>query len=155
MRRNWSPIAKEVQEEVLKLVLEDRKEEALTYVKDIVKELKKGEIDLSKLIIKTQITKDLRSYSSIGPHVAVALRLLEKGVEVSPGMLVEYIIAKGSGLIREKAKLLEEIKPGDYDADYYLYNQIIPAVSSIFSVLGIKEEDLYRDSSQTGLGKFF
>jgi DNA polymerase elongation subunit (family B) len=155
VRRNWSPIAKEVQEEVLHLVLEDRKEEALVYVKDIVKELKKGEIDLNKLIIKTQITKDLASYSSIGPHVAVALRLLEQGVKVSPGMVVEYVIAKGSGLIREKAKLLEEVKPGEYDADYYLYNQIIPAVSSIFAVLGINEEDLYRDSSQTGLGKFF
>ncbi|MBT4805372.1 hypothetical protein HON71_04325 [Candidatus Woesearchaeota archaeon] len=155
VRRNWSPLAKEVQEEVLQLVLEGHTEEALAHVKEIVKKLKDGEIELNKLIIKTQITKDLRSYSSIGPHVAVALRLLEKGVEVSPGMVVEYVISKGSGLIREKAKLLEEIKPGEYDSDYYLFNQIIPAVNSIFLVLGIKEEDIYRDSSQVGLGKFF
>ncbi|MBT6774565.1 hypothetical protein HOA91_04290 [Candidatus Woesearchaeota archaeon] len=155
IRRNWSPLAKGVQEEVLRLVLEGHIEEALAHVKEIIKKLKKGEIALEKLIIKTQITKDLRSYSSIGPHVAVALRLLEQGINVVPGMVVEYVIGKGSGLIREKAKLLEEIKPGEYDADYYLFNQIIPAVNSIFLVLGIKEEDIYRDSSQIGLGKFF
>ena len=154
VRRNWSPISKEIQEHVLKLVLEDKTNAALDHVKGMIKKLKDGQIPLEKLIIKTQITKDLSSYSSIGPHVAVAMRMLEKGIPVVPGMVIEYIIAKGQGLIREKAKSVEEIKDGEYDIDYYLNNQILPAVSSIFAVLGYK--DLFtKDNVQSGLGKFF
>ena len=155
VRRNWSLLAKELQEKVLELVLNDKKDEALEYVKEVVKKLRNGEIKKEKLIIKTQITKELQSYSSIGPHVAVALRLLEQGVKVSPGTIVEYIIAKGSGLVRERARLLEEVSEGDYDPDYYLNNQLIPAVNSIFLVLGISEEEFSSDSSQKGLGSFF
>ncbi|MBT3814759.1 hypothetical protein HOE37_02480 [Candidatus Woesearchaeota archaeon] len=155
VRRNWSLLAKELQEKVLELVLNDKKDEALEYVKEVVEKLRNGEIKKKKLIIKTQITKELQNYISIGPHVAVALRLLEQGVKVSPGMVVEYIIAKGTGLVRERARLLEEVSEGDYDADYYLNNQLIPAVNSIFLVLGISEEEFSSDSSQQGLGGFF
>jgi len=155
VRRNWSLLAKELQEKVLRLVLEDKVDEAVNYAKEVVQDLKDGKIELDKLFIKTQITKELSSYASIGPHVAVATKLLEKGINVTPGMVVEYIIAKGSGLVRDRAKLPEEVKPGDYDHDYYLNNQIIPALSSIFLVLGYNEDELFSDSSQSGLGDFF
>jgi len=155
VRRNCSPIAKELQEKVLTLVLQGKEEDALIYAKEVVQALKKGEISLNKLIIKTQIAKELSSYSSIGPHVAVAMKLLEKGIKIVPGMVVEYIIAKGSGLIRERAKLVDEVKPGNYDPDYYLNNQIIPALGGIFTVLGYKEDELFSESSQSGLGEFF
>jgi DNA polymerase, archaea type len=154
VRRNWSKIAKELQKEVLQLVLEDKTEEAIEYLRETVKDLKSGKIDPEKLIIKTQITKDLSSYSSIGPHVAVALRMLEQNIPVSAGTVVEYIIAKGSGLVRERAKLPSEIKDNNYDSDYYLNHQILPAVAEIFAVLGYSEEELVGESKQTGLGNF-
>ena len=155
VRRNWSAIAKEVQEAVLKLVLEDKTQEALNYVKLMIKELKEGQIPLNKLIIKTQLTRELDNYSSQGPHVAVALRMKENGERIYPGLLIEYIITKGTGLIRSRAKIPKEVKEGEYDADYYLNNQLIPAVASIFAVLGYAEDDLFKESSQKGLGQFF
>lgn len=155
VRRNWSKIAKEVQEKVLALILADKPEEALRYVRDTTKELKDGKIPPAKLIIKTQITRELDSYASVGPHVAIAQRLKEKGEDVPPGTIVEYIIAKGMGIVRERAKLPEEVKAGEYDAEYYLNHQILPAVSSIFLVLGYKEDELAGESTQMGLGKFF
>ncbi|PIZ51695.1 hypothetical protein COY27_02740 [Candidatus Woesearchaeota archaeon CG_4_10_14_0_2_um_filter_33_13] len=155
VRRNWSTLAKEIQELVLRLVLENKVEEAIALFKETAKKLKEGKIDLKKLIIKTQITRELSAYSSIGPHVAVAQRMIELGYPVVPGTLVEYIIAKGSGLIRERAKLPSEVKDGEYDAEYYLKNQLLPAVSSIFAVLGYKEEDLIGEGKQQGLGQFF
>ncbi len=155
VRRNWSQIAKEVQENVLRLVLEDKVKEAIDYVKSISQDLKAGKIPNSKLILRTQITKELSNYAAVGPHVAVAKRLAEKGEPVLPGTLVEYIIAKGFGIVRERAKLVEEVNEGDYDAEYYLYNQIIPAVSSIFTVLGYNEDEIFSESSQKGLGDFF
>ena len=154
VRRNWSAMAKDVQENVLRLVLQDKVTEAVEYVQGVIQDLNKGKIKLNKLIIKTQITKDLSSYSNVGPHVAVALRMKNQGIDIVPGTLVEYIIAKGSGLIRERAKLPGELKQGEYDQDYYLKNQLIPAVSSIFAVLKIKEEDLFKKGGQTSLGNF-
>jgi len=154
VRRNWSIMAKDLQENVLRLVLQDKVTEAVEYVQSVIEDLNKGKIKPNKLIMKTQITKDLSSYSNVGPHVAVALRMKDQGIEVVPGTVVEYIIAKGSGLIRERARLPGEIKPGQYDNDYYLKHQLIPAVSSIFAVLKIKEEDLFKAGGQTSLGSF-
>lgn len=153
VRRNTSAIAREVQERVLKLVLQDKIDDALNYVRETIKELKKGDTPLAKLIIRTQITKELTQYSSIAPHVAIAWKLIEKGQRINPGSVIEYIIAKGSGLVRDRAKTPQDAK--DYDAEYYLNNQILPAVVGIFQVLGYKEEELAGEKSQTGLGKFF
>lgn len=153
VRRNWSVLAKDVQERVLTLVLDGRKEEALDYVKNVIKELKEGKLPLEKLILKTQITRELSSYSSVGPHVYVAKELEKKGEKIFPGMVIEYVIADGTGLVRERAMLPEEVRK--YDAGYYLYSQLLPAVIGIFDVVGITEDDILGRGKQTGLGKFF
>jgi len=155
VRRNWSKLAKEVQENVLRYVLRERTEEALHYVKTIIKDLNVGKIPLDQLIIKTQITRELSQYTSIGPHIHVARKLAERGEQIPPGTIIEYIIVKGSGLIRDRAKIISEVKEGEYDAEYYINNQLIPAVNSIFAVLGYSEEDIFKKSSQKGLGSFF
>ena len=64
----------------------------------------------------------------------------EKGMKIGPGSMIHYIIIAGEKRIRDKAMLPEEVKEGDYDPDYYINNQIIPAVESIFNVLGYKDE---------------
>ena len=155
VRRNWSVLAKEVQEHVLRLVLEEKNDEALKYAQAVAEELKAGKISKDKVIIKTKITRNLDDYASVGPHVAVARQMEEKGQKIPPGTLVEYVIVKGSGIIRERAKIAEEAKEGEYDPQYYLDHQLLPAVSSIFAVLGYKEDELFSDSKQKGLGEFF
>ena len=154
VRRNSSLLAKEAQENVLRLVLQDNKEAALVYIRQAITSLKEGKVPLPQLIIKTQITRELHRYTSIGPHVLVAQKLAERGETVNPGTTVEYIIAKGSGLVRERAKLAAELREGDYDAEYYLHHQLLPAVSSIFAVLGYSEEGILRKGKQVGLGEF-
>ena len=155
VRRNWSTLAKDVQQEVLQLILNDKINEALAYLRSVIKKLRSGDILLDKLILKTQITKELSKYTAIGPHVKIAREREKKGEKIIPGVVVQYVVVKGTGLIRDRVKIPEEIKENEYDADYYLNNQLIPAVSSIFAVLGYSEEDLFKESSQTGLGKFF
>jgi len=156
VRRNWSLVAKETQDRVLRIILKENDEEkALAYVRKVVDKLRKGEVGLDKLVIKTQLTKPIEAYESIGPHVAVAKRMLEKGYEVVPGMIVQFVVGKGKGLVRERAKMVEEIEEGDYDVSYYVKNQLIPAVNSIFSVLGYEEEDIFKEKEQKGLGEFF
>ncbi len=154
VRRNWSPVAKEVQEKVLSLVLSDKAGEAVNYAKAMVRELKQGLVPSEKLMIKTQITRELDRYETVGPHVAIARKLREQGEEIVPGTVVEYIISRGAGLVRERARLPSEVREGDYDSDYYIKNQLIPAVSGIFAVLGYREDEIFSESSQTALGKF-
>lgn len=154
VRRNSSVLAKEVQEHVLRYVLEDNVEKAFWYVRTIIKDLRKGMISTQKLVIKTQITRELANYASIGPHVIVARKLQAKGEQILPGTIVKYVITKGSGLIRERAELPEQVKDGQYDVDYYIDHQIIPAVGQIFTVLGYSEEGIFQESSQKGLGQF-
>lgn len=155
VRRNWSPLAKEVQREIITLILNGKKDEALKYAKEIVAGLKAGKIKLEKLILKTQITRELSYYTSIGPHVKVAHEMVKKGEPVGAGAVIRYVIVKGSGLVRERAKMPEEVSEGGYDPDYYIKHQLIPAVSSIFAVIGYSEEEIFAESRQVGLGKFF
>lgn len=149
VRRNWSWLAKEVQEKVLQLVLENKVDAALKYVKKTIAELKAGNTELQKLIIRTQITRELHQYTSFGPHVLVAKKLEEKGERIAPGRVVEYVIAAGTGLVRDRATFPGEVK--SYDSDYYVNHQLLPAVSSIFNVLGYSEEELLGKGKQAGL----
>ncbi len=155
VRRNWSQFAKEVQKHILKLILTDKIDEAFQEIRKTAKDLLAGKIPLEKLIIKTQITRDLSSYTSIGPHILIAQQLAAKGEKITPGTLISYILVKGTGLVRDRAKLPSDVKPGEYDADYYLNHQLIPAVAPLFAVLGYSEDDIFHESSQQGLGQFF
>ena len=155
VRRNWSFIAKDVQKDVLSIILREHDTgKAIAYVRKIVDDLRNSRIPVQKVAIHTQLSKDIDEYDSVGPHVAAAQRMKSKGLEVGPGSVIEFIVTKGAGRIRDKVKLIDEVKPEDYDADYYINNQIIPGVEKIFSVLGVKKEDILGSASQSKLGSF-
>ena len=156
VRRNWSLIAKEVQEEVLEIILkENDAKKAFEYVKSVVHQLRNKEIPIEKVIIHTQLQKGILDYTSKGPHVAVAQRLQNKGRQITIGMTIKYVVTQGNDIIRNRAKLPDEVKGNEYDADYYISNQVIPAVERIFNVLGYTKEDLLETKEQTKLAGFF
>lgn len=156
VRRNWSDIARDVQGEVLKMVLKENKpEKAFNFVRRIIEDLRKHKIPLNKVMIHTKLQKDIGSYDAIGPHVAVAERMKQQGADVSAGMIIKYVITKGKEKIRDRAKLPDEVKQEDYDPDYYIDNQVVPAVEKIFEVLGYSKEELSRKEGQKKLEKFF
>ncbi len=142
VRRDWCNLAREVQNKVLAMILESGKHEsALKYVKDVIKKLKERRIDKKELTIRTQLKKPLSEYMSEGPHVAIAKRMLKAGIPVNVGMLIEYYVAQGKeARIRDKARLPEE--KGEYDVDYYIKHQILPAVGNIFEIFGYTEKDI-------------
>ncbi len=156
VRRNWSLIAKDVQENVLEIILmESDTGKALEYVKRIVSDLRNKKIATENLIIHTQLQKNILDYAAKGPHVAVAQRLKNKGKDIAPGMIIKYVVTQGSDIIRNRSKLPEEVKEGEYDADYYINHQVIPSVERIFNVIGYKKEDLLETKEQTKLEGFF
>jgi DNA polymerase elongation subunit (family B) len=158
IRRNLSIVAKEAQKEVLRITLKKGDpEKALKYVKDVIENLKNNKITVEKVIISTQLQKNINDYDSFGPHVAAAQRMVEKDIPVGPGSIIKYVITKGKDKerIRDRAKLPGEVGQNDYDPEYYINNQVIPSVESIFRVLGFEKDDLVKSINQSNLNKFF
>ena len=144
-----------MQENVIRIIIQENDgDKALNYVKDTIAELKSNKIPLDKVIISTQLQKELSGYDAIGPHVAVARRMKAQGYPVGQGSIIKFVIIKGNDIIRERARLLEEVSQNDYDSGYYINNQVIPAVERIFDVIGIRKERLL-DAEQSKLDKFF
>ena len=156
VRRDWSEIAKETQARVLEAILKHGDvEEAVRIVKEVTEKLSKYEVPPEKLVIHEQITRDLRDYKATGPHVAVAKRLAARGVKIRPGTVISYIVLKGSGRIGDRAIPADEFDPTKhrYDAEYYIENQVLPAVERILKAFGYRKEDLrYQKTKQVGLG---
>ena len=143
VRGDWSKIAKEAQEKVLEFVLNNKEKEAVKFVNEVIRKIKKGGIDKEKLVISRQLTKDLESYTQIAPHVKVARDLKKRGIQISRGLIIQYIITREGKSISEKARWFEEAK--NYDSGYYINNQVIPAALRILSILGYSENDFLNE----------
>ncbi len=156
VRRDWCEIAKETQKKVIELVLkEGNPEEAIKYIRKIIVDLRKGKVAKRELAIITMLKRKTADYDSVGPHVAAAKKAIEKGKELSVGSLLSFIITKNGKTISDKAELEEFVEEGNYDAEYYIENQVIPAVIKIVRELGYTKEDLIQGGKQSGLGQWF
>ena len=138
VRRDWCGLTRDLQDKVLRKILKDGNEKgALNLVKDIVERLRKRDIELEDLMIRTKLKRDVDDYVSEGPHVAAARKMIEAGVQVSAGTFVEYFVGEGSGKrVGDRVYLAGERAP--YDIEYYLKKQILPAVEGIFDVFGVE-----------------
>ena len=159
VRRDWAPIVKKTQKEILMAILkEGDSDKAIKAVKKVLKRIKKGEVDNKELIIHTQITKPLDQYKQVGPHVVAARKIEEHGIKVTRGTIIQYIIVKGKGSISQRAVPYEYSEGYAYDKDYYINNQLIPAVERIMYAFGYTRsdlEDLARGEVQQSLDAFF
>lgn len=149
VRRDWSKVARTTQRRVLETILkEGSAEKAIGIVKDVIKELKEGKTPISELAISTQLRKSIDSYDAKSPELAAAKKAVEQGLksreEVEHGV-ISYVITKHGSSISDKAELEEFAK--DYDPDYYINNQVIPATMRILSELNYNEDEI------KGLGK--
>jgi len=156
VRRDWCDLAKDIQHEVLRIILQDKDpDKATKLVRDTIKRIKDGKATLEELTIYTQLVKPLSEYEQIGPHVKVARKMRDRGRPIGEGMIVEYIITKRAGSISDKAEPLEDVKEGDYDPDYYINNQVLPAAMRVLSALEITEQQVLSGKIQAKLGEWF
>lgn len=156
VRRDWSPIAKDTQESVLRAILKDRSpQKAVDLVRKNIERIRNGDVELDELVIYSQITKPLNQYEQVGPHVAAARKAQERGRTIKPGMSISIIITQGEGSISSRAEPYEDAK--NYDPEYYINNQVLPAALRVLSGLGLREEDLTGEArdSQASLDGFF
>ena len=159
VRRDWAPIVKNTQEAILMAILkEGDSDKAIKEVKRVFKRLKKGDVDRKELVIHTQITKPLDQYKQVGPHVVAARKIEEHGIKVSRGTIIQYIIVKGKGSISQRAVPYEYSEGYEYDKDYYINHQMIPAMERIMYAFGYSKkelEDLAKGEVQQSLDAYF
>ncbi len=153
VRRDWSFISREAQRKVLEAVLhEGSKEKAVSVVKEVIAKLRSGQVELKDLVIYTQLRKGIDNYDSKSPELAAAQKAVKEGLKTKDqveGTTIGYIITKKGSSISEKAVLEDFAK--DYDADYYIKHQVLPATLKILKELGFSEEELAEGGSQKRL----
>ncbi|MBU0526870.1 DNA-directed DNA polymerase [Candidatus Micrarchaeota archaeon] len=154
VRRDWSKIAKETQRAVLEAILiEGSKEKAVKIVRKTIEDLQAGKVPLEMLSISTQINKDLGSYEVKSPELTAAQKLIKSGVQVGKGTMITYVVGKTGKTISEKAEPFELAK--DYDTEYYINHQVLPAVMKIMKELGYDEYSMKHGGKQQSLDSFF
>lgn len=157
VRRDWANVAKKTQHDVLQILLKEKDiKRAISVVSQTIKDLKKQNIPVENVTIYTQIKKKIEQYASKGPHVVAAIKAREMGYKISPGTLIRYVVTKGKGSISNRSVIFEEVvkQNMEYDSNYYINNQVIPAVKSIFSTLNVDIEDATQKDQQK-LDAFF
>ncbi|AKG91119.1 DNA polymerase {pol2} [Geoglobus ahangari] len=170
-RGDWCELAKEVQREVIEIILRDKDpEKALRFVREVIANIKSGKYDLEKFVIYKGLTKKPSKYESMQAHVKAALKAREFGFVYPVGTKVGYVILEGSGNIGDRAYPLELIEGFDgefveiktkhgtekrrLDRDYYINNQVIPSVLRILERFGYNELSI-KGNTQKTLDAFF
>ncbi len=152
VRRDWSEIAKQTQRRVLETVLRDGSvDKALKIINDVVEGLRAKRVPVSDLVIYTLLRKDVEDYKAVGPEVAAAKKGIARGLDIKEGYMIGYVITGKGGSISDKAELADYVEEGDYDPDYYINNQVLPAVEKILGELGYEGEVLKTGKRQQGL----
>jgi DNA polymerase I len=153
VRRDWSRIAQETQRRVLEVILkEGSAEKAAGIVKEVVRNLKEGKIPLDELVIRTQLRKGIYSYDQKSPEIAAARKAVESGArkrEELEHSVIGYVVTSSGNSISDKAQLYGIAK--DYDPDYYINHQILPATMRILKELNFDESELKNEGKQKKL----
>jgi DNA polymerase, archaea type len=143
IRGDWCNLARDVQNEVLNLVLQDGKpERAKSYVVNLTSDLKSAKVPKSSLVIWKTLTKRPDEYEVNAPHVEVARKMAKEGWPVTVGDKVGFIITTKPGKLYQKAEPHFKVSPDQVDYEYYVHNQIVPAAARVLEVFGIAEGDL-------------
>ena len=141
-RQDWCELAKKVQMKVLEHILNDKKDLAVKYVRQTAKKIKSRKVKISELTINVRLSKPLDKYRAVGPHVSVARKMKERGIEIKEGMNIPFVITFGTGSISQRAVPDKDATLKNYDPDYYIDNQIIPSALRVLSVFNVNEDDL-------------
>ena len=156
VRRDWCILVKETQKEILKLILKEQDpKKAVIFIKNVISDLQEKEVSINKLIIQTFLRKSVSSYKTINPVMSAVISAKENGKKIKTGQLIEYVITENGSTISQKAKLSEFVKEKEYDSNYYINNQLLPAILPILEEFNITKDELLTNTKQKGIGDFF
>lgn len=149
IRRDWCDYSTDAMDRVIDIILNESDigkgiSESTKFIQDEANKLRKGEIDINRLVLSKKLSKPLTAYDGKSVHAMVAKRMLSRGKKVEIGDRVSYLIMNnGKRLISEKAEDVDWVKKErmlhKIDNEYYINHQLLPPVSRVLGVLGVKE----------------
>lgn len=156
VRRDWCDLVSETLYRVLEIILKDQNpKEALAHVRGVLEKLQRNEIPIEKLVITKSVTKSLRSYKGIQPHIEVVKKMRKRDLSTAPGVgdRVGFVIVQGLQLVSNRAEDPKYVKKHGLkiDSKYYIENQLLPPMERLFEVLGISKLELVGAGKQLSL----
>ncbi len=141
VRGDWPEIAREVQENVLNIVLrEGDLDKAIKFVNETINRIREGKVSLEELVIWETLTKPPEKYKVKAPHVIAAKKLVEAGGRLEAGSKVGYVVIKGEGSISDRAVPYSLADISNIDTEYYISKQIVSAALRVLEYFGVKED---------------
>jgi DNA polymerase I len=147
VRRDWCDLVSKTLYKVIDIILKEQNpKKALKYVREILTKLSKNEIPIEDLVITKGITKSLKEYKGIQPHVELVKKLRKRAPGEAPGIgdRISFVIIQGAQILSERAEDPEYVKAHNLkiDSKYYIESQLLPPLERVFDALGIKKSEL-------------
>jgi DNA polymerase-2 len=138
VRRDWTELSKKFQLELLEMVFHHK--DPKSYIKQFVKDLKKGKYD-SLLVYRKALRKDTEEYTKTTPPHVKAARLLDK----ITSNIIDYVMTK------EGPEPIQKITH-ELDYEHYIDKQIKPLADAILYFYDTNFDDILLGSAQRSLG---
>jgi DNA polymerase I len=156
VRRDWCNLTGKVLLKALEIILKEKSpKKALSYVREVIMKLEKNEIPIEDLVITKGISKPLKEYKGVQPHIELVKKLRKRSPSEAPGLgdRVGYVIVKGPQLLSERAEDPEYVKQHGLklDSNYYIESQILPPIERVFEVIGVSKTELLGVGKQRAL----
>ena len=145
----------EAQKMVFEKILDGDVEGAISLAKEIVSKVRRGEVEIEKLVISRTV-RDFKRYKNPNSmaNVQAAKKLMKKGFKFIPGMKVSWIVVNARGSKQD----VEPYIPGKefpYRPDFQYYaRRIAETLARITEVFGIDQEELLTGKKQSSLSAF-
>jgi DNA polymerase delta subunit 1 len=156
VRRDWCNLVSETLQEVLNIILKEKdSKKALNIVKQKITDIRQGKMDINKLVITKSISKSLKTYKGVQPHVELLKKMRKRDPSSAPGIgdRIGYVIIKGTGQVSKRTEDPEYVIKHKIplDSDYYIENQLMPPLERVFEVLNISKAEILGSGKQSGL----
>lgn len=133
VRRDWTPLAKDVQRELYLRLFRDQPVES--YLSEIVSRVRDGELD-ADLVYRKNLRKDTAEYTATTPpHVAAARK------STQTGRLIQYVMTTAG------PEPLDNVQH-PLDREHYVDKQIRPVAEPVLSTLGLDFDQVVGNSRQ-------
>jgi len=134
VRRDWSPVSKHFQQELLRRVFHDQPVE--DFIKGFVADLRAGRFD-DQLTYKKAVRKDLDAYTKTTPPHVKAARKQGAG----SGRIIAYVMTQNG-----PEPVGDRTAPPDYA--HYIEHQIAPIADAVLRFLGTDFESVVQTKKQ-------
>lgn len=156
IRRDWCNLVSETLQDVLNIILKEQDiKKALNLVKVKINDIKTGKMDINKLVITKSISKSLKTYKGVQPHVELLKKMRKRDPASAPGIgdRIGFVIVKGTGMVSKRTEDPEYVIKHklSIDSRYYIESQLLPPLERVFEALNISKLELLGIGKQVGL----